>query len=169
MMRSGNMIESLRQGRQKMNKRYLNAVAALYGDEAPERHPSTKISRSSRHGQISKPRRYVEAGLQMKYVAWLFEIGIRPIMIGNEGKRTRIGHHRAKLMGMWTGASDLFLPVCRNGYGGYWIELKRPGETPRANQVEFLDAMRRQGYRAEWFDNLEAVQQSTLEYLNGRI
>jgi len=105
----------------------------------------------------------------MKLVAWLWGIGKRPICIGNEGKRSINGHHRAKLMGLWPGASDLFLPYLRNGYGGYWIELKRPGEIPRENQVEFLDEMQKNGYKTGWFDNLELAQQSILEYLNGRI
>lgn len=150
-----------------MSKRYLSAVQALYGDT-----PATvgaPIRRSSSHVQISKPRKNIEAGLQMKLVAWLWEIGKRPICIGNEGKRTRIGHHRAKLMGLWPGASDLFLPYPRAGYAGYWIELKRPGEIPRPNQVEFLDEMQKNGYKTAWFDNLEKAQESITEYLNVRI
>ena len=152
-----------------MNKRYLKAVNSLYGDSVDQTINPTARLRSSSHGQISKPRRNIEAGLQMKLVAWLFEIGFRPIMIGNEGKRTKIGHHRAKLMGMWVGASDLLLPYPRNSYAGYWIELKRPGETPRQNQVEFLDEMQRNGYKSGWFDDLATAQQSILEYLNGTV
>ncbi len=153
-----------------MTKRYLSAVVALYGDKAPD-STSARIGKGSfSHGQKKRPARRIEQGIQMRLVAWLLSEGLEVVQIGNEGKRSRIGGHIAKQMGLRPGASDLFFPYCRNGYGGYWIELKQPGETPRANQYEFLEKMRANGYRTGWFDDWEKARDSIREYMNnGRI
>lgn len=153
-----------------MSKRYFNAVKALYGNEPLPATYALAKARSCSTMQPRKPRRNIERGLQVRLVAWASGQGLDIIMIGNEGKRTRIGGHIAKQMGLRPGASDLFLAHCANGYGGYWIELKRPGETPRENQAQFLDQMRRNGYKAEWFDDWECARDSIMEYMtHGRI
>jgi hypothetical protein len=68
-------------------------------------------------------------------------------------------------MGLRPGASDLFLQKMRGGYGGYYIELKTPGKKPSAEQLLFMEDARRDGYKAEWFDDLAEVQQSIIDYL----
>lgn len=148
-----------------MSKRYMNAVVELYGTQADT---STSPWFGKRSCNTTKPRkqhRHVERGIQIRLVAWALGEGLDIVAIGNEGKRTRIGGHIAKQMGLRPGASDLFLAHCRNGHGGYWIELKQPGEKPRPNQAEFLDAMRCNGYKAEWFDNWETARDSIREYM----
>lgn len=154
-----------------MNKHYLKAVNSLYGDSL--QIPATIAlpnQRSPRTTQQAKPRRNIERGIQTRLVAWALGKGLELLAIGNEGRRTRIGGHIAKQMGLRPGASDLFLAEPVQGCAGYWIELKRPGGKPRENQHEFLAAMRKRGYKAEWFDDWEKARDSILEYLaNGRI
>lgn len=158
-----------------MTKRYLTAVKALYGDEAPTPQTYTIGKRSFGTAQGRKPRRNVERGIQMRLVAWIMGQIVNGetmevIMIGNEGRRSRFGGQIAKQMGLRPGATDLFIPYVRGGFGGYWIELKQPGEVPKPHQYEFMAKMQRQGYLASWFDNWETARDSILEYLNnGRI
>lgn len=70
-----------------------------------------------------------------------------------------------KDMGMRTGCADLFLARPRVCYAGYWIEMKRKGAMPTALQTSFLDEMRAEGYRADWFDDWEVARKSIEKYL----
>ncbi len=78
------------------------------------------------------------------------------VMIGNEGKRSIIGHRIAKRMGMHVGASDLFIAYPRQPYAGLWLEVKPDGWTKSKtnkvrlqNQWDFIHKMRDAGYWAD--------------------
>lgn len=153
-----------------MFKNYLKAVGSLYGDEitVPATTPLT-IERSSRYGTQAKPRRNIEAGMQMKLVAWALGEDLPIMSIPNEGNRGRIQGHRMKQMGLLPGAADLFL-WRRSGCGrwpGYWLELKSPGEKPRPNQLAFMQRARVEGFCADWFDDWLEARQSMIDYLEG--
>ena len=72
---------------------------------------------------------------------------------------------REKSTGLTAGASDLFMPISNSKYHGYFIELKRPGERPRGNQYIFMEKVRTQGYKAEYFDDWVKAKESIEEYL----
>lgn len=147
------------------SKRYRSAYAALYGDQGQLDLLSGGLSPNRVTSKPRRSSRFIEAGIQMRVVNWALERGLSILAIPNEGQRTRQQGHRAKLMGLRPGASDLFLAHCCHGYGGYWIELKRPGEKPRENQQAFLDEMRTRGYKAEWFNDWELARDSIITYL----
>jgi len=69
------------------------------------------------------------------------------------GKRNPIEAKRLKAEGAKAGVSDLILPVRRQGLGGLFLELKRPGERPTKLQSEWLERMERAGYLSTWADD----------------
>jgi VRR-NUC domain-containing protein len=153
-----------------MNSKYMKAMNLLYGEKSEQPAPtvpsaSRSFSPEQKKRLKSHPRRRLEEVLQIKLVLWLWETDLPVHSIPNEGNRGALATHRLKQMGLRPGASDLFLSRMRGGYGGFYIELKSPGEKPRANQIEFMEDMRREGYKAEWFDNLAEAQQSIRQYL----
>jgi len=95
------------------------------------------------------------------------------LRIGNEGKKTVIGHKVAAQTGLVKGASDLFLALPSNGYGGLWIELKRKDAkiTPSNKehfdrQISFLAAMKSvgyEGYMCFGFDEAKKVIETYLK------
>lgn len=46
----------------------------------------------------------------------------------------------------------------------FWIEVKRPGETPKPIQREFIAKLRHMGYKAGWCDSVESLKQLLDEY-----
>jgi hypothetical protein len=86
--------------------------------------------------------------------------------IPNEGRRTAIQGQRLAEQGMWPGAADLFVCRMAGKFGGFYVELKDKGEKPKEKQLHFLEAMRKEGYRAEWFDNFDDATKAIEQYLN---
>lgn len=69
--------------------------------------------------------------------------------IPNGGQRNRATAGKLKAEGVKPGVSDLFLPVPRGRFHGLWIEMKYGMNKPTAEQLAWMDAMRRFGYRCE--------------------
>lgn len=61
--------------------------------------------------------------------------------------------------------SDLFLPLCRGGFAGLWIELKAPGKKPMPIQREWIERMNTAGYYATWCDDWEKAARIITLYL----
>lgn len=66
--------------------------------------------------------------------------------IPNGGSRHPAEAANLKRQGVKAGVPDLFLSVARGGYHGLYIEMKRRGEKPRSEQVDWLTALTEQGY-----------------------
>jgi hypothetical protein len=148
--------------------KYMDALKSLYGEtiELPATTP-LDISRSRCYDEKRKPRKNIEGGLQMRLVAWALGEGLPIFSIPNEGNRGRIATAQLKQMGLRPGAADLFLArrSCCGSWPGYFIELKSPGERPRANQMAFMTEMQKEGFRADWFDDWLLARQSIIDYL----
>jgi hypothetical protein len=141
-------------------KDYNQNIAALYGTEkCPALKPRTKPKVKRRIDQ------YVEASIQIKLVQWAKSEGLDLISIPNAGKRSYWTGQKEVAMGLTAGVSDLFLPYITDFYGGFWIELKTPGKTPRPNQVDWMTKMRLKGYKAEWYDNFDIARDAIIEYI----
>jgi hypothetical protein len=149
----------------KVSRSYLKAVGALYGDT-----PSINIKKIKKQNGNApiKPRRYIESKHQIALVTWMKSVGLPVIKTGNEGKRTPWAGEREKAMGLYPGASDLFLAYPTNKYPGYWIEMKSPGKKPTELQYQFLDRMCKLGYKTAWFDDWEKAKLSIEEYLSDK-
>ncbi len=103
--------------------------------------------------------------IQAALVNWARMQGILILSIPNGGKRSFAVAHREKLMGLTSGACDLFMPIANKDYHGYWLEIKQPGKLPRPEQYKFMEKVRTQGYKAEYFDDWIKAKESIEEYL----
>ena len=88
--------------------------------------------------------------------------------IPNEGKRSVASGAQLKRMGLRKGVPDICLPVARGGYHGLYIELKRrTGGSLRADQREWIEALRQQGYYADVCRGWDEAARTISEYMRG--
>lgn len=85
--------------------------------------------------------------------------------IPNEGKRSAAAGAALKKAGLRKGVPDLCLPVARGIYHGLYIELKAGKNQPTVSQLEWLEALERQGYKAVWCVGWEKAKEVILDYL----
>jgi hypothetical protein len=81
------------------------------------------------------------------------------------GKRNPREAARLKAEGAKPGVSDLLLPLRRQGFGSFWLEMKAPGKKPTPAQREWLELMREAGYRAEWHDSWTEAAAALADYV----
>jgi len=114
---------------------------------------------------------------QIALVDWIqFKPKIKDYLIAirNEGKRSKIEGHQAKLMGLRPGASDLFLAYPSNGKPGLWIELKvparngKPAGKPSSEQLLFLEQMSLVGYATKICYGWHEAANTILEYIGDK-
>ena len=93
--------------------------------------------------------------------------------VPNGGSRDVREARRMKGQGVKAGVPDICLPAARGGYHGLYIELKRPrGGRVSEAQGEWIEALRREGYRAEvcaGFDQARAVIEEYLGDTGGNL
>lgn len=88
--------------------------------------------------------------------------------IPNGGKRPMSVAIQMKRTGTRKGVPDMALPVARGGAHGLYIELKRKkGGRVSPEQVAWMDALTRQGYRCAVCHGFEAARDVILSYLGG--
>lgn len=95
---------------------------------------------------------------QYPELKWLYHIP-------NGGKRNKAEATRFKMQGVKAGVSDLHLPAARGGYFGLYIEMKYGKNKPTENQIEFMNDMRQQGYKAIVAYGAEEAITALREYL----
>lgn len=89
---------------------------------------------------------------------WLFHIP-------NGGSRNMLEAVHLKQQGVKKGVSDMFLPIARHGFHGLFIELKAGKNKPRKEQLEFIDYVTGQGYKAVVCYGLEETIKAIDDYL----
>lgn len=86
---------------------------------------------------------------------------------GTDVKSKMITGAKLKAAGVKPGIPDLFLPIKRLTYSGLYVEMKKPGKlnTLSAEQKEYRDFVREQGFA--WFvsDNWQTAWQGIKQYL----
>jgi hypothetical protein len=93
--------------------------------------------------------------------------------IPNGGHRTKRTAAKMRAEGVRRGVPDLCLPVARGGFHGLYIELKRPrakSVSPgklTAEQLQWHEALDRQGYLVQTCWGWEAAQSALREYIGG--
>ena len=83
---------------------------------------------------------------QIAVVQWCDFKNIPVVHIPNEGKRSVAYGSRLKRMGMRSGFPDLFIPLVRCGFHGFFIEMKVGYNKPTENQKRWLTALTKEGY-----------------------
>lgn len=115
-----------------------------------------------------------EADEQEALISWArMSVGRHPELsllfhIPNGGKRDARTAAILQRQGVLPGVPDLFLPVCRGGYAGLFVEMKRKkGGRVSPDQRNFIDIVRREGYRAEVCRGFEEAKTLIENYLRG--
>lgn len=84
--------------------------------------------------------------------------------IPNGHNRNHIWRTIARLEGVKKGVSDTFTPYPAQGYHGFYIEMKRRGETPTEDQVRFGMFVARMGFKFEWYDSWILAARALVSY-----
>lgn len=66
--------------------------------------------------------------------------------IANGGKRDQITAAKLKAEGVKPGVSDIFIPIARGPFHGFFLEMKKPGGKESPEQIAFGAAVQDQGY-----------------------
>ena len=88
--------------------------------------------------------------------------------VPNGGKRDRREAAKLKQQGVRAGVPDLCLPVARSGYHGLYIELKVEKNKPTELQLEWLAALKQQGYAAVVCYGWQEAANIIEKYLGGK-
>lgn len=105
---------------------------------------------------------------QIKLFKW---IRLHPLLkrhsiyIPNDGKRSPQLGAIYKRMGLRPGTSDIFIAISRGKYHGFFIELKFGKNQATPAQLEFIDDMRKNGYKAEVIWGADEAIEQIQEYL----
>lgn len=82
--------------------------------------------------------------------------------VPNGGNRDPITAARLKAEGVKSGVSDVCLPIARQGYSGFYIEMKKPGGKESPQQKEFGAFVATQNYLykccTDWEDAANSVE-----------
>lgn len=89
--------------------------------------------------------------------------------VPNGGYRSKATAGRLKAMGVRRGPCDVQLDVARGGYHGLRIELKMPGNKPRAEQAAWLEQLRRENYLVRVHHAPDTAFQTIIDYLEGKL
>ena len=88
--------------------------------------------------------------------------------IPNGGKRIPREAARMKAGGVKAGVPDMFLPVAREGCHGLYIELKRrDGGRVSRQQVAWMNALARQGFKVALCHGWNSACEEIMRYLGG--
>lgn len=81
--------------------------------------------------------------------------------------RKKMVRIRAWKEGLETGVPDIFGAIPSGEYHGFFAELKMKGKKPKHKQITWLDRLKKNGYYAGWFDNLDELISETDRYVLG--
>lgn len=145
----------------KPTKKFWNAYAALYGEQKITQSITAEIKKPKHKAATIVP----EWRLQASLVSWARSQGLILISIPNAGKQSLWAAQREKAMGLTPSVSDLLLCHQNSNYGAYWIEMKAKGKKPTPLQYEWMEKMRAQGYKADWFDCWLVAKEAIEKYM----
>lgn len=109
-----------------------------------------------------------EAKIQSEVIIWFWNTfkEFRGLLYHNySNPRNEINGAQLIALGLVKGNPDLTLALPRGGYGALYMELKKPGEQPRKDQVKQMDRLAAAGNLVEWADNVEDAKAIILKYL----
>ena len=79
--------------------------------------------------------------------------------------RNKIQGAQLVAMGLIKGNPDLTLAVSKKGFGALYLELKKPGEKPRPEQLKQMERLKNAGNLVKWADNAEEAASIIYNYL----
>lgn len=137
-----------------------------------------EVPRGTRKPAKSKARK--EWREQADVVKWCKKhplIAEDVIRIENERKRNMAQAYVARMMGLHSGATDLFISYPSSGYHGLWLEMKQDRNYTASDrrksswvaQEKFMDRKRKQGYAAAFAFGAEQGIEIISRYLDGNL
>jgi hypothetical protein len=98
---------------------------------------------------------------------WMFSIpnGAKLPYRGKGKRRFSPEAMRLKDEGLKPGVPDVFLSVARQGYHGFYIEMKVGYNKPTEYQNEWLKGLAEQGYKTSVCYGMQAAKKEIVEYL----
>lgn len=114
---------------------------------------------ASEHTEAVRPMRTVRLHQNANQVLKMLHT------IPNGGKRHRVVAAKMRAEGQLAGVLDYYLPAARQGFHGLYIELKSMGGVPSPEQIAFANAVRAEGYRAEFCKGWEHAWAVICDYL----
>jgi len=109
-----------------------------------------------------------EAKIQSEVVIWFWNEfkDLRGLLYHNySNPRNVVNGAQLLALGLIKGNPDLTLALPRGGFGALYLEMKKPGEKPRPDQVKQMERLRAAGNLVEWADNSEKAKEIILKYL----
>lgn len=85
--------------------------------------------------------------------------------IPNGGLRARATAARLQAEGVKRGIPDLFLPIPRGGYHGFWIELKYGANKTTPQQDAWLNLLKAEGYAVDVSYGWQEAAHKIVRYL----
>lgn len=110
-----------------------------------------------------------ESQHQAEVIRWFWNTftDLRGLLYHNfNNPRNKIQGAQLVALGLMKGNPDLTLALPRGLFGALYIEMKKPGEKPRPEQLRQMDRLRNAGNKVEWADNAEEAKKIIIEYLN---
>ena len=89
--------------------------------------------------------------------------------VPNGGRRDAATARALKRQGVKAGVPDLVLPVTRGAFPGMYIELKAPGGVLEQSQIDYLQALEKQGYLTLVCVGWQAAVEALSDYLEGKV
>ncbi len=121
-----------------------------------KREPSDHDSEHDHHAALVKwCAQNVEAIPELK---WVYSVP-------NAARRTVGERGRALSEGLKRGVPDVALPVTTTRFCGLYIEMKRPGNGPTQDQLEWIEHLNSQGYLAVICWSYKHAKETILQYL----
>lgn len=91
-----------------------------------------------------------------------------PYTVNAEGKRHSRQGAFLRAEGLESGVPDLLLAVARCGYHGLFLEMKRKGNKPTDEQLDWHVRLKAEGYAVVIPYSAEQAREYTLAYLTGK-
>lgn len=82
------------------------------------------------------------------------------------GNRSQREAGKFKLLGVLPGVPDIFIPLRTKDHSGLYIELKNAKGKVSPSQIEYMEAVAKEGFLCLVVNDLETYQQNVIAYLN---
>ena len=111
---------------------------------------------------------HTEQAALFEWAAWntpkAFELALL-FAIPNGGKRDKVTAARLQSEGVRAGVPDVFLPVARMGYHGFWVEMKHGKNKTTTEQDVWLTALKAEGYAVDVSYGWQEAAHKIVRYL----
>lgn len=88
--------------------------------------------------------------------------------VPNGGSRNKREAKNLKRQGVKPGVPDLCIPVAKGGHHGLYIEMKSESGKPTEKQLEWIELLNANGYRAVVCHGFDEARETIDRYMGGK-